>query len=447
MMAISQKLETLLFKKISPEPLAFFRIAFGILMIFSTLRFIAKGWVTEYFVTPQHYFKYPYFHWVQNPGEIGIYLLFAILLLSAIFVTIGYKYRISIIAFLLSFLWIEFIDITYYLNHYYFVSLVAFIMVFLPANVCFSVDALKRGELEYVPNWTVLIIKFQVAIVYVFAGLAKLNYDWMFDAMPLAIWLPANSDIPIIGYFLTFKETAYLFSWFGAFYDLFIVFFLIYGKTRKIAYFFVIAFHLSTAMLFNIGVFPYVMIILTMIYFDNSFQIKVINKLKQLLRYSAPKITTHSYRPTMKTIVTTSILIFTLLQITIPLRFLVYDGDLFWKEEGYRFSWRVMLMEKVGTTNFTVIDKESGKKREVVNSNYLTKNQEIQMSTQPDLILQFVQIIKNDFIEKGMKDIEIYSDSFVKLNNQFSKRYINENVDLTKISYQDDLDKWILPNN
>src|SRR5690606_28058750 len=120
--------------------------------------------------------------------------------------------------------------------------------------------------------------------------------------------------------------------------------------------------------------------ILTMIYFENSFQIKVINKLKQLFRYSVPKITTHSYRPTNKTIITTSILIFTLLQITIPLRFIIYDGDLFWKEEGYRFSWRVMLMEKVGTTNFTVIDKESGKKREIVNSDYLTKNQEIQMS-------------------------------------------------------------------
>lgn len=447
MTVISQKINKLLFKEISPEPLAFFRIAFGILMLVSTLRFIAMGWVSEFYIEPQYYFKYPYFHWVQNSGEIGIYILFTVLLLSSLFVTIGYKYRISIIAFLLSFLYIELIDITYYLNHYYFVSLVGFILIFLPANSCFSLDAVKKGERKSIPNWTILIIKFQVAVVYIFAGLAKLNFDWMIEAMPLAIWLPANSDIPIIGYFLTFKETAYIFSWIGTFYDLFIVFFLINHKTRKTAYIFVIIFHLSTVFLFNIGVFPYVMIVLTMIYFDKSFQIKVIDRWKSITGYRMNTKTTHSYRHTKQSIVTTSILIFTLLQIAIPLRFMLYDGDLFWKEEGYRFSWRVMLMEKVGSTFFTVIEKETGKKREIVNSDYLTKNQEIQMSTQPDLILQFVRIIEKDFASKGLKDIEIHSDSFVKLNNSYSKRYINQNVDLTKITYEDDLEKWILPNN
>lgn len=447
MTVINQKLNNYLYKEISPEPLAFFRIAFGILMIFSTVRFIAMGWVNEFYIKPQYFFKYPYFDWVKNPGEIGIYILFAVLLLSSIFVTIGYKYRISIIAFLLSFLYIELIDITYYLNHYYFVSLVDFILVFLPADSCFSIDAIKKGERKTIPNWTVLIIKFQVAIVYIFAGLAKLNNDWLIEAMPLAIWLPANSDIPLFGHLLTLKETAYIFSWFGAFYDLFIVYFLIKRKTRRIAYFFVIVFHLSTVILFNIGVFPYVMIVMTMIYFDKSFQKVVIDKLKSILGYKASIKTTHSYRHSKQSIVTASILIFTLLQIAIPLRFIFYDGDLFWKEEGYRFSWRVMLMEKTGTTFFSVVDNDTGKNRQIVNSDYLTKNQEIQMSTQPDLILQFVKIIEKDFANKGMKNIAIHSDSFVKLNDNYSKRYINELVDLTKITYEDNLNKWILPNN
>lgn len=444
-MAINDRLEGLLFKNISPEPIAFFRIIFGILMTFSTIRFISKGWVSEFFIEPKYYFKYPYFHWVHNPGEYGIYLLFGILLISSVFVMIGFKYRISIIAFLLSFLYIELIDITYYLNHYYFISLVAFLLVFIPANACFSVDALKKGEREFVPNWTILIIKFLVALVYIYAGLAKFNYDWMVNAMPLSIWLPANSHLPIIGEFLKWKETAYLFSWFGAIYDTTIVFFLIYPKTRKIAYFFVIVFHLATALLFNIGVFPYVMIALTTIYFDKSFQINTINKLKRLLKYKEKIKTTHSYRPKLNTFTIVAILIFTLAQVTIPLRFLFYDGNLFWKEEGYRFSWRVMLMEKTGATYFTVLDKDTGKKIEIVNSDYLTKNQEIQMSTQPDLILQFVQFIKKDFANRGKTNIAIFSNSFVKLNGNYSKRFIDENVDLTKLTYNDDLSKWIRP--
>src|SRR5690606_22712826 len=97
---------------------------------------------------------------------------------------------------------------------------------------------LKQGEYSTIPNWTILIFKVQVAIVYVFAGLAKLNYEWLIEAMPLAIWLPANSHLPVIGNLLELKITAYIFSWFGAFYDLTIVFFLIYKKTRYIAYFF-----------------------------------------------------------------------------------------------------------------------------------------------------------------------------------------------------------------
>lgn len=447
-MEIKQKIYNLLFKKINPEPLAFFRIVFGILMLFSIIRFISKGWVKEFYVEPQYFFKYPYFHWVQNPGEMGVYILFSVLLLSSLFITIGYKYRISIIAFFLSFIYIELIDITYYLNHYYFVSITAFLLIFMPAASCFSVDEIKKGEAKQIDNWSVLMIKFLVAIVYIFAGLSKLNYSWIVEAMPLAIWLPAHSNLPIVGKLMTMKETAYLFSWFGAAYDLFIVFFLIYPKTRKIAYLFVIIFHLSTWVLFNIGVFPFVMIALTTIYFDSSFQTKVINILKSITNYNTYYIdnkNTHSYKQRKQLIIMYSIVIFTLSQIAIPLRFMLYDGNLFWQEEGYRFSWRVMLMEKSGTVFFTILDKSNGKRYEVVNSNYLTPNQEKQMSTQPDLILQFVGIIENEFENKGITNVAIFADSYVKLNDSYSKRYIDKSIDLTTIEYSDDLDKWILP--
>lgn len=447
-MEIKEKINRLLFKQVNPEPLAFFRIVFGILMLFSTIRFISKGWVSEFYIEPIYFLKYPYFHWVQNPGEVGIYILFSSLLLSSLFVTIGYKYRLSIIAFFISFMYIELIDITYYLNHYYFISLTAFLLIFMPAANCFSVDALSKGEAKEIANWPIFLIKFQVAIVYIFAGLAKLNYDWLIEAMPLAIWLPAHNNLPFVGKFMTLEITAYLFSWFGAIYDLFIVFFLVYPKTRKVAYFFIIVFHLSTWLLFNIGVFPFVMIALTTIYFDSSFQVKIINRLKHAIGYNTKQLhnkNTHSYKQRMQRIVSISILIFTLSQIAIPLRFLLYDGNLFWYEEGYRFSWRVMLMEKSGTAFFTVQDNTTGKKYEVVNSDYLTRNQEKQMNTQPDLILQFVEIIENDFRNKGFENISIYADSFVKLNDNYSKRYIDNSVDLTTVKFADDLDKWVLP--
>src|SRR4029079_748851 len=78
-----------------------------------------------------------------------------------------------------------------------------------------------------------------------------------------------------------------------------------------------------------------------------------------------------------------------LIQIVFPFRYLLYPGKLFWTEEGYRFSWRVMLMEKAGYTQFTVTDSKTKKTIRVINNNFLTPFQEKQMSFQPDFILEY----------------------------------------------------------
>ena len=76
--------------------------------------------------------------------------------------------------------------------------------MFVPAHRSFSMDVLRNPALEVAtaPAWTINIFKLQLGIVYFFAGLAKLNPDWLFDAMPLRIWLPANAHLPVIGWLL-----------------------------------------------------------------------------------------------------------------------------------------------------------------------------------------------------------------------------------------------------
>jgi hypothetical protein len=53
-------------------------------------------------------------------------------------------------------------------------------------------------------------------MVYFFAGVAKLNYDWLFRAMPLRIWLPPHIGLTLIGPLMDETWVAYAFSWFGA---------------------------------------------------------------------------------------------------------------------------------------------------------------------------------------------------------------------------------------
>ena len=227
--------------------LAVFRILFGLLMIISLIRFTSLGWIDKLYISPELFFSYLGFSWVKPLGQ-WTYLLFAICGFSAIGVTIGYKYRISIIIFFLSFTYIELMDKTTYLNHYYFVSVMAFLMIWLPMHRYYSFDAYRNDNLraQYIPRWTVDAIKLVLGIVYFYAGLAKINYDWLINALPLKIWLPGSYDLPLIGGLLEQSWMAYAFSWGGMIYDLTIPFLLLWKPTRKVAFFMVIVFHLNS---------------------------------------------------------------------------------------------------------------------------------------------------------------------------------------------------------
>ncbi|MFT6338703.1 MAG: hypothetical protein ACJATI_005480 [Halioglobus sp.] len=98
------------------------------------------------------------------------------------------------------------------------------------------------------------------SIVYVYAELAKINQAWLFEVLPLSIWLPVYDDLPIIGPVFRLSIVHYIFAWAGMFYDTFIIFFLLVDRTKKWAFTSVILFHAMTEMLFQIGVFPIVMI-------------------------------------------------------------------------------------------------------------------------------------------------------------------------------------------
>ena len=165
-MGISNWLSDFTFSKKSIAPLVVFRILFGMMMLISTMRFIVKGWLQELYIEPTYFFTYYGFDWVRPFDIYGMYLLYGALILSAIFITIGLFYRVAISLFFFAFTYIELIDKTNYLNHYYFISLIAFILLFLPANRSCSVDQhlgfVKRKE--FVPAWNINLIKFQIGL-------------------------------------------------------------------------------------------------------------------------------------------------------------------------------------------------------------------------------------------------------------------------------------------
>ena len=124
----------------SPAALAVFRMMFGVLMMISMLRFWYKGWIFQLYIEPKHHFTFYGFDWIRPLGPYT-YLLFIIAILSALLICIGLFSRGASILFFLSFTYIELMDQTTYLHHSYFISLLIFLLIFLPTNAFFSLSA------------------------------------------------------------------------------------------------------------------------------------------------------------------------------------------------------------------------------------------------------------------------------------------------------------------
>ena len=419
------------------------------MMLFSIIRFWSKGWIEKIYIEPSFHFTYYGFEWVKPLGD-KIYVLFILCAISSALIAIGLKYKLAIITFFLSFTYIELLEKTIYLNHYYFICVLSFLLIFLPLNSSFSIDNLiNNKKSNSVPRWTIDSIKLMLGIVYIYAGLAKINSDWLLQALPLKIWLPSKYDLPIIGETLMQENWVHFaMSWGGMLYDLLIPFLLLYKRTRTFAFLLVVFFHVFTRVLFPIGVFPYIMIISALIFFDAKFHKKIINILKKIInpiskRLSQINIQNVKFYSNKKIIWVLAI--FFILQLTIPLRHLSYNGNIMWHEQGYRFSWRVMLMEKLGYTTFKILDNDKNQFFYVQNEEFLTSYQEKQMSFQPDFILEYAHFLGKHFKSKGFENIEVFAESYVSLNGRRSQMYIDPEINLLNIKDSFKNKYWILP--
>jgi len=208
---------------VDASSLVFFRVAFGLLLFAATVRFAAHGWIREHYLEPRYFFPFWGLDFAKPLPGPWMYVVFAVMGASALGVAFGAAYRASALTLGLSFTYVHAIDKTYYLNHYYLVSVLAVLCVLLPLHRAGSVDAWRRGApfaTAELPAWVLWLLRFQIGIVYFFGGVAKLGVDWLVHAQPLTIWLSRNRDVFLIGPLLGYKTTAYAMSWAGLLFDL-----------------------------------------------------------------------------------------------------------------------------------------------------------------------------------------------------------------------------------
>ncbi|MBP6385282.1 MAG: HTTM domain-containing protein [Pseudarcicella sp.] len=429
--------------------LAFFRICFGLLMMVAELRFIAKGWITDFYVKPIYFFSFYGFEWIKPLPEPFIYWVFYVLIFLSLLIATGLFYRIAIVLFFITFTYVELLDKSVYLNHYYQVSLLAFLMCFLPMNKTYSIDSfvlhlykiriLNLFNYTLNPKIALWALRIQVGLVYFFGGIAKLKSDWLFEAQPLKIWLNSHTEMPVLGYLFQWQMTPFLFSWAGLIFDLSAAFLLCFSATRRYIYPVLVIFHILTYLLFNIGLFPWMMMLTALIFFESSWHQKVLEKCFPI----AKKINiNHSISNNYIYFI---LIPFFTFQALMPFRSFLYKGNVLWHEQGFRFAWNIMLMEKKGFTEYRVTFKNTRETITVRPEEFLNTIQTKQMSFQPDMILQFAHFLHQYYLENNLGETEIKVDCFVTLNGKLSRLLVDPNIDLTKEKDNFEDKKWILP--
>ncbi|MBA3456536.1 MAG: HTTM domain-containing protein [Deltaproteobacteria bacterium] len=413
--------------------LAAFRVIFGGVMFFGILRFIATGWIEPMYGEPTWFFKYPGFAWVEPWSVPGMYVHYGVLALLALLIALGLFYRVAIVLFTLGFLYTQLIDVTNYLNHHYLVVLLGLVLALLPANAAWSFDARRQPSIARttIPAWFVWLLRFQIGVVYVFAGLAKAKIDWLGYGQPLNLWLAARTETPILGGLFGEPWFALALSWAGFAFDTTIVVWLSWARTRIAAYVTVIMFHGLTGYLFNIGMFPLIMTSSALIFFSPSWP-------RRLFRLPAVEVKGRADAPRRWVIATVAA--FVIIQLALPLRHLVLPGNVVWNERGIRFAWHVLIREKHGAVTF-IAELGDNKQLEIPAHNYLTPRQEREMSGQPDLIVQLAHHIAADLRAKGYPVVAIRARTQVSLNGRAPVPMIDPSIDLVTAA----TDRWILP--
>lgn len=426
--------------------LAAFRVLYGTSMAISAERFLSNGWVDRLFVEPSFHFKYWGFGWVEALDPSLMHAFFWVLLGLGVSIAVGLFFRWVMPVFLVAFTYLNLIDVTTYLNHYYLATLLGVLLWLSPANAKWSLDAWLRPRIrrETVATGFHDLFRFQIGVVYTFAGLAKLGGDWLLHAQPLGIWLASRVDLPILGKVLALPHAPLFMSWAGFLFDTTIAWWLLWRRTRPFAYLVVVFFHVVTNALFPIGMFPWIMMGSALVFFPPDWPRKLLRTLR-LGSASGGRPLLARLPTRVHPLLVGIALAHCAAQVIIPLRFLAYGGDVRWHEQGMRFSWRVMVREKNGSINFIVRARDDGREWQLSPSRYLTPLQEREMSGQPDLILQLAHHIQNDFRARGLGEVEVRVEALVSLNGRRLAPLIDPQVDLSQVSDGLRRATWILP--
>ena len=435
-----------LFAPVDAASTVVFRISVGLVIAWLGIDYIVVGRAYELYVKPDFHFTYYGFDWVEPFPLHGMTLFFLTMSLLGMCVAAGLMYRVATLLLAAAFTYFLLLDRTNYQNHYYLLTLLAWMMALIPAHRLWSIDAVLWPSIRFdlVPCWAVWLLRFHVGLPYCFGGIAKINADW-FAGAPLRQMLASRSNVPVIGPWLTLETVVQGFIWGGLLFDLLIVPLLMWKRTRMVAYLLCVAFHLTNSVVFDtIHVFPWFMILGTTIFFSPEWPRRFIglarvpsNELTQV----DPSLPVSGWKSAAMTVLA----IYCGFQLLWPFAHLLEEGDTSWTERGHHFSWRMMLRGKTSGFRFYVTDPETGKTWNPDVRKWITPDQEIRFVRDPEMILHLAHFIADDYLKLTGRRFEVRALVMTSLNGRKPQLLIDPLVDLAKEPRGYHRRPWIRP--
>ena len=413
--------------------------------------------IKSYYLDPPHLFPFFGLEFLRPLPGNGMYVLFFVLAVCSLLITVGLFYRVAMAIFVAGFTYVFLLEQALYLNHFYFAGLLAFLMIFIPAGRGWSLDALIAGRSQdaRIPAWSLWILRAQMEVMLLYAGIVKLNPDWL-QGEPLGKWLAQSADLPIIGPWLLNDTVVLMGAWGSAFLHLIGAVMLLFKSTRIYAFGIYCLFHLANSVFFDIGIFPWLTIAATLLFFDPDWPKVVWRKVTGYLRLS-PGPGSHSAEqrkrtvlvipsPAMRMTIVSLFLAWTAVQLLVPNRHLLWPGYTGWTEQGYYFSWQMMLRQKMARALFYVRDPDTDREWIVDPRDHLRRVQVNFLVKRPEMMRQFAHHLEGEWARRyGTRDIEVRAFTAASLNGRRAQTLIDPTRDLTKIDYSLGNSDWILP--
>lgn len=479
MIASVDRLRRRLAAPVDAAGLVWFRVVFGLVVVWEMFRHLWRGRVTTYWVEPELLLPYWPFTFVRPLPEPWTTAHVLMVLLAGAAVAAGWRYRVYTWVSFVGFTWLFLLDQSRYLNHNYLVVLLSFVLCCVPAHRLWSVDA-RTGvaeRSETVPAWTLWWVRFLIGVPYFFGGLAKINHDWL-RGEPMRSWLARSTDYPIIGRWFDTEPAVLFFVAGGLLFDLLIVPILLVRRTRVLGIGLMLAFHLLNCRMFKIGIFPYLMIVATLVFLPPDWPRRVWSDLTSpVLRRRLPllvggavgfavgatlpsqpdpvnaviaaigvavfawEVANYGWdldRPSapepastpVPAVTFAGLSAFVAVQVALPLRHLLIPGDVHWTEEGHQWAWHMKLRDKDAVGVFVVDPPGPTAPFEVDPYDHLHPFQAKKVLQTPVLTVMFGQWLVEHLDVPGAA---VYVRSEVSLNGRARTPMIDPDQDLTTI--------------